>query len=51
MPCAANSNPVLEGGVCYSLQGICFVLGEAKVVVRAHVDDIVQCPPSKPAGR
>lgn len=51
VPCAANSDPILEGGVCYSLQGFCCVLSEAEVVVRAHVDDVVQCPPSKPAGR
>lgn len=51
MSCTANPHPVLEGSVCYSLQGICFILRKAEVVVRAHVDDIVQRPPSKPAGR
>lgn len=50
VPCAANAHPILEGGVCYSLQGLRFVLRKAEVVVGAHVDDIVQRPPSKPAG-
>lgn len=51
VPRAADAHPILEGGVCHSLQGLRLVLRKAEVVVGAHVDDIVQCPPSEPAGR
>lgn len=46
LPRAGNPDPVLACGVGHSFQEIRVVLGEAQVVVGAHVDDIVQCPPS-----
>lgn len=50
MPRAGNPNPVLASRVVHSFQEICVILCEAQVVVGAHVDDIVQRPPSQPAG-
>lgn len=49
LSCAANPNPILAHFVSHSFQEISVVLSKAKVVVRAHVDNIVYCLPGKPA--
>lgn len=49
LSCAANPNPILAQFVCHSFQEISIVLSKAKVVVRAHIDNIVYCLPGKPA--